>query len=144
MRTRGLPLGPITLRDWGLNRATFGSSSHGAHKRAAIDTILGTYPDLEFALIGDDSQGDLTAFTDVALDYPGRVRAIFIRKTGEAHSPAEQAAIARLEAADIPLWLGDSYTTGHAFLDSLGLLADAEARAVVDDPATAPEQRAPS
>ena len=58
IRGRGLPLGPIALRDWGLNRATFGSASHGAHKRAAIDGILATYPDMKFALIGDDSQGE--------------------------------------------------------------------------------------
>ena len=44
IRGRGLPLGPIALRDWGLNRATFGSASHGAHKRAAIEAIIETYP----------------------------------------------------------------------------------------------------
>lgn len=132
MRSRGLPLGPVHLRDWGLNRETFGSSSHGAHKRAAIDGILGAYPELKFALIGDDSQGDLTAFAEVALDNPGRVRAIFIRKVGDAMSPEELAAKANLKAANVPLWLGDSYDTGHEFLASVGLLADAEAKAIVD------------
>ncbi len=142
IRGRGLPLGPIFLRDWGLNRETFGSSSHGAHKRAAIDGILGAYPDMKFALIGDDSQGDLTAFADVALENPDRVRAIFIRKVGDAMSPEELNAKAKLKAANIPLWLGASYDTGHKFLASVGLLADEEARAIVDsvertDPSTA-------
>ena len=132
IRGRGLPLGPIFLRDWGLNRETFGSSSHGAHKRAAIDGILGAYPELKFALIGDDSQGDLTAFADVALANPGRVRAIFIRKVGEAMSPEELAAKANLKAAKVPLWLGNSYDEGHRFLASVGLLGDDEAKAIVD------------
>lgn len=132
IRGRGLPLGPIMLRDWGANRATFGSASHGAHKRAAIDAILGTYPELKFALIGDDSQGDLTAFSEVALAHPGRVRAIFIRKVGEAMSPEELAAQKAIEAAGIPLWLGDSYATGRDFLASIGLLADHEARAIIE------------
>ena len=140
IRGRGLPLGPIALRDWGLNRETFGSSSHGAHKRAAIDGILATYPDMKFALIGDDSQGDLTAFADVALENPGRVRAIFIRKVGERMTIDELTAKANLEAAKVPLWHGGSYDTGHNFLASIGLLADDEAKAIVDTvEATDPE-----
>ncbi len=132
IRGRGLPLGPISLRDWGLNRETFGAASHGAHKRSAIDAIIGTYPEMKFALIGDDSQGDLTSFADIALEHPERIRAIFIRKVGGAMSADELAAKANLKAAHIPLWLGDGYDTGHAFLASLGLLADDEAKAVVE------------
>ena len=132
IRGRGLPLGPIALRDWGLNRATFGSASHGAHKRAAIEAIIETYPEIKFALIGDDSQGDLTAFAQIAVDHPGRVRAIFIRKVGDAMSSEELTATANLEAAQIPLWLGDGYDTGHEFLASIGLLGDGEAKAIVD------------
>ena len=132
MKGRGLPLGPIMLRDWGLNRETFGSSSHGAHKRAAIEGIIATYPELKFALIGDDSQGDLTAFSDIAVSNPDRVRAVFIRKVGEAMSAEELAAKAALEAAKIPLWLGEGYDKGHDFLASIGLLDDGEAEKIVD------------
>ncbi|MBX7532899.1 DUF2183 domain-containing protein [Qipengyuania sp. 1XM1-15A] len=131
MRGRGLPLGPIQLRDWGLNRETFGSSSHGAHKRAAIEGILATYPDIKFALLGDDSQGDLTAFSAIAIDNPDRVRAVFIRKVGEAMSPEEVAAKAALKAANIPLWLGEGYEEGRKFLRSIGLLDDEDAEAIV-------------
>lgn len=131
MRGRGLPLGPISLRDWGLNRETFGSASHGAHKRAAIEGILATYPDIRFALLGDDSQGDLTAFSAIALDNPERIRAVFIRKVGEAMSPEELAAKTALEAAKIPLWLGEGYEEGRKFLRATGLLDDAEAKAIV-------------
>ncbi|MBX7541602.1 phosphatase domain-containing protein [Qipengyuania sphaerica] len=132
MKGRGLPLGPIHLRDWGLNRETFGSSSHGAHKRAAILGIIETYPDIRFALIGDDSQGDLTAFADIAKESPERIRAVFIRKVGEVMSPEELAAKASLEAAKIPLWLGEGYSEGHKFLASVGLLHDGEAEKIVD------------
>lgn len=132
IRGRGLPLGPIMLRDWGLNRETFGSSSHGAHKRAAIEGVLATYPDFKFALIGDDSQGDLIAFSAIAIDNPDRIRAIFIRKVGSAMSQKELRAKQALEAAKIPLWLGDDYAAGHGFLASTGLLADEEATAIVE------------
>ncbi|MBX7482168.1 phosphatase domain-containing protein [Qipengyuania qiaonensis] len=140
IRGRGLPLGPIFLRDWGLNRRTFGSSSHGAHKSAAIGGIIETYPEMKFALIGDDSQGDLTAFADIALTHPGRIRAVFIRKVGDAMSAEELTAKAKLEGAKVPLWLGDSYRTCRQFLASTGMLADDEVRAIVDTvEATAPE-----
>ena len=131
MRGRGLPLGPIMLRDWGFDRATFGKSSHGAHKRAAIEGILATYPDIKFALLGDDSQGDLTAFSAIAVEHPHRVRAVFIRKVDEAMSPDELAAKAALKAANIPLWLGETYAEGQSFLASIGLLDDEEADNIV-------------
>ena len=131
MRGRGIPLGPIMLRDWGLNRETFGSASHGAHKRAAIEDILATYPELRFVLIGDDSQGDLTAFGAIAVENPGRIRAIFIRKVGEAMTAEEMAAKAAIEDAGVPLWLGDGYADNHDFLVSTGLLGDEEAEIIL-------------
>ncbi|WP_209349007.1 phosphatase domain-containing protein [Pontixanthobacter sp. CEM42] len=130
-KTRDLPLGPIMLRDWGFNRETLGSSSHGAHKRDAIDTILRTYPDMRFALIGDDSQGDLTAYGDIVADHPGRIAAVFIRTVGAAFSPEEIAAKAVIEANAVPLWLGGDYKTGEAFLKATGLASDKEATQIV-------------
>ncbi|TMM48267.1 phosphatase domain-containing protein [Qipengyuania marisflavi] len=142
---RGLPLGPVLLRDWGLNRATFGSASHGAHKRAAITGLLAHYPDLKFALIGDDSQGDLVAFGEIVVADPSRIRAVFIRKLGAASSVEEEAAKAAIEQAKVPLWLGEGYSEGHDFLASMGLLGDDEAEAIVeavDKPAQTPDKPA--
>ena len=130
-RSRGLPLGPIMLRDWGFDSDTLGGSSHGAHKRAAIDTILETYPDMRFALIGDDSQGDLTAYGDVVANNPGRIAAVFIRLVGAPLSAEEVAAKAAIEANGVPLWLGSDYTSGNGFLRSAGLASDADAAQIV-------------
>ena len=126
-RERGLPLGPMLLRDWGLNRATFGSGSHGGHKRAAIGGLLATYPDLKFVLVGDDTQGDLAAYAGVIANHPGRIRAVFIRTLGEAMTAEEAAAKATIEHAGVPLWLGGDYADGQRFLASSGLLHDEEA-----------------
>lgn len=130
MQLRGLPLGPIMLRDWGLNRATFGSASHGAHKVEAIAAILDTYRDMRFALLGDDSQGDLTAFAALAAAHPGRIRAIFVRKVGETMTAAEDAAQAAIEAAGIPLWLGAGYDRMQDFLAAIGLDDDQDAQSI--------------
>lgn len=116
LKSRRLPLGPLLLRDWGLDRATLGSESHAAHKRGAVDAILALYPEMRFALIGDDTQGDLPAYADVVQGNPGRVAAVFIRTGAGPLSPAELAGKAIIEAAGVPLWLGNDYATGEDFL----------------------------
>lgn len=131
-RTQGLPLGPLKLRDWGFNRETLGHSSHGEHKNAAIDSILGMYPNMQFALIGDDTQGDLPAFAHAAQRFPGRIAAVFLRKAAaEEFAPEELAAKTALEAAGIPLWLGQTYDEGMDFLDQLGFTPGGETEQIV-------------
>lgn len=130
-KTRNLPLGPIKLRDWGLNRDTFGSSSHGSHKTDAIRAILEMYPDLRFALIGDDSQGDLVAFADLVSEHPKQITAVFIRTTGGAQSPEEITARATINAAGVPLWLGETYTVGQEFLRAAGLAPHGDAARII-------------
>lgn len=119
--SRNLPLGPLLLRDWGLNAETLGGKGHGAHKEAAITRLLHDFPDLRFILIGDDTQADLLAFAAVAAAHPGRVRAVFVRQAGEAHSAEEQAARAALTGAGVPFWMGMDYSAVAQFVDTLGL-----------------------
>ena len=131
-KLRGMPIGPLMLRDWGLNRRTFGQNSHGAHKRTAIDSILGMYPDLRFALIGDDTQGDLPAFANVVGDYPGRIAAVFLRTVSEQEfTPEEQQGLATIRAARVPVWLGDSFEIGLDFLRTLGFTPGGETEQIV-------------
>ncbi len=131
-RAKGLPLGPLLLRDWGLNRATFGSESHGDHKREAISAILALYPELRFALIGDDTQGDLPAFADAVRAFPGRIAAVFMRTVaGEALSAEEEAACSSIRAAGVALWLGDSFAIGEQFLHALGFTPGGETEQIV-------------
>ena len=131
-RAKGLPLGPLLLRDWGLDRATFGSSGHGVHKGAAIDAILAMYPELRFALIGDDTQGDLPAYARVVERNRQRVAAIFIRTTAANDlTPEETAARALIEAAGVPLWLGDSFAVGRDFLTAAGFTPGGETEQIV-------------
>ncbi len=131
-RAHNLPLGPMILRDWAFDRATLGSTGHGAHKRAAIDTICGTYPDMRFALIGDDTQGDLPAYADVVEGNPGRIAAVFIRTgTSDELTAEEHAARAAIEAAGVPLWLGESYEIGQDFLKAAGLSGNGDTSRIV-------------
>ncbi|ABC64617.1 App1 family protein [Erythrobacter litoralis] len=130
-RERQIPLGPLALRDWGLNRETFGSSSHGSHKLAAIREILDLHTDMRFALIGDDSQGDVTAFGQIAEEYGRRIAAVFIRNTGDAHSTEEMAAIATMRAGGVPLWMGEEFDSAADFLSAAGLSYQGETAQIV-------------
>ena len=133
LRGRKLPLGPLLLRDWGFDRATLGRAGHGEHKRAAIDTVMAMYPDIRFALIGDDTQGDLPAYAEVVSGNLGRIAAVFIRTaTDEPLSPEELAGKAAIEAAGVPLWLGESYAIGQEFLRAAGLRPRGDAARIVE------------
>jgi phosphatidate phosphatase APP1 len=132
IRTRNLPLGPLMLRDWGMNRETFGHGSHGAHKSGTIARLCDFYPDMRFALIGDDTQGDLPAYAAAIAAHPGRIAAIFVRTANPALDPPEEVARAAIAAAGVPLWLGPSYAVGEDFLRAAGFTPHGETAAIVE------------
>ena len=49
------------------------------HKFKEIEQILMTYPHLNFVLVGDSGQEDAKIYREVALHFPGRILAIYIR-----------------------------------------------------------------
>ena len=139
-KVNNLPLGPLKLRDWGFNRETLGRKGHGAHKSAAIREILAMYPDIRFALIGDDTQGDLPAYGEAVREYPGRIAAIFLRKAAsEAFNAEEETAKAMIEAAGVPIYIGECWEAGQKFLKATGFASDGETQKIVEavDKATA-------
>lgn len=92
MRINQIPLGPITLRDWGLNEQEFLPTSHSDYKLEAFRTILDSYPQLAVLLFGDSGQQDPEIYQQIVQEYPQRVRAIYIRAL--AHSqPARHESI---------------------------------------------------
>ena len=122
LRLHGFPTGVFALRDWGANRATFGTTSHGAHKANRIAELLAFHPELRFVLIGDDGQGDVAAYSDAVAAEPGRVAGVFLRSTGPTSlSPAEEQAIAAMRAAGVSVFIGPAWDAGLRMVDELGL-----------------------
>jgi phosphatidate phosphatase APP1 len=131
-KAHSLPQGPLLLRNWGLNRATLGHGSHGAHKADAIRALTEFYPNLRFALIGDDTQADAIAYADAVRAHPGRIAAVFIRQApGAGISGEEQQALDAIVAAGVPLWTGTQYEIGADFLATLGFTAGGETTQIV-------------
>jgi phosphatidate phosphatase APP1 len=74
-----IPIGPLMLRDLGLDENKFIKSSHLDHKRTQIERLLNTYTNLPFILIGDSGQHDPEIYHQIANHFPHRIQAIYIR-----------------------------------------------------------------
>jgi phosphatidate phosphatase APP1 len=122
----GVPHGPLFLKDW--SPTVLGK--HKDYKIGVIRRLLETYEDLPFVLIGDSGEEDPEIYLQTVREYPGRIRAIYIRDVTSAKRDAEVANIAEearglgTEMVAVP----DTATVAeHA--SSIGLIAaDAVAR----------------
>lgn len=94
IEVHGLPKGPLLLRDLGIERDYLFKSSHGTHKRAHIELLLDTYPELPFILVGDSGQKDPEIYRAVAQDFPERILAIYVRDVTNPQRDREVRRIA--------------------------------------------------
>ena len=74
-----IPLGPLMLRDTGMDKSKLYAKDHRAHKMIQIERVLNTYPDLQFILIGDSGQKDPVIYSEIIKKYPNRILACYIR-----------------------------------------------------------------
>ncbi len=77
-----IPRGPIFLKDFGTH-TPFTSGDHKTHKIENIQNVLNTYPDLQFILVGDNSEQDPEIYRQIVKDYPERIKTIYIRKVND-------------------------------------------------------------
>lgn len=87
----GLPAGPLFLRDWSATTVR-GSNEH---KLDIIRTLLTTYPELQFILLGDSGERDPEIYQKVVLEHPGRISNIYIRDVSNRERANDICAIAR-------------------------------------------------
>lgn len=108
----GLPPGSLHLKQYsGMLQGIFEPVAE--RKRDTLDRLLRDFPNRRFLLVGDSGEADLEVYTELALEYPGRILAIFIRdvttpeETGyfDSSFPAGEAA-ARPQSV-VPLDAGE-------------------------------------
>jgi phosphatidate phosphatase APP1 len=106
---QGIPAGPLTLRDWDLDRSALGSGRLHRFKDGAIREIMSAYPKLPVILVGDSSQQDPEIYRDVVREFPERVLAIYIRdvKRTEERRAAIASLVAEVKAQKSVLVLAD-------------------------------------
>lgn len=94
-QSNDIPVGPILfLREWGLTLQRPLPRKAEDHKARLIEQMLSLYADLPFVLIGDSGQRDPEVYSQIVREFPGRIRAIYIRNVG--HDATRDAAIAEL------------------------------------------------
>jgi phosphatidate phosphatase APP1 len=74
-----IPAGPLMLRDFGIDDTKFIKTGHLQHKLEQIEKIISFSGDMPFILIGDSGQKDPEIYERVVKDFPGRIKAIYIR-----------------------------------------------------------------
>jgi phosphatidate phosphatase APP1 len=73
-----LPIGPLLLRDLGIDEHKLIKTDHG-HKLVKAQAIIDSYPDLQWVLVGDSGQHDAFLYLEAAQRQPEKIKAIYIR-----------------------------------------------------------------
>ena len=147
LHVRGIPAGPLLLRDWGLG---VNPARNAPHKLAAIAHVLDTYPELPFILIGDSGQEDPEIYRKVIARYPQRILAAYIRNVTPQpeRSTRIRALIAEVAAAGSTMVLADDtlaaaqHATEHGWISEDGISAVAADQAMEDAKGSAPDSDA--
>ena len=121
LKLQKIPLGPLLLRDFG-DHLLF-SKEPESHKRNNIKTILESFPQLPFVLIGDSGERDPEIYRDVVKEYPTRIRAVYIRSVNK--HPDRLAAIdtlieeIRLTGTQLVLAPDSEFAAAHAAAEGM-------------------------
>lgn len=100
-----LPRAVLLLKDIKTSLMDFfvtGRGNHG-HKFDKIKHILEFYPNLQYTLLGDDSQHDPFLYEDVCKIFPITVKAVYIRQTGSHKKQKALRAIKNMESMGVAI-----------------------------------------
>lgn len=123
-----IPIGPITLRNWGIERDSMLAVKTRKYKLAAIREILDRFPHLPFILIGDSGEEDPEVYMEVIRLYPGQIIIAYIRKVRNDPSRFEQIR----QLAEEAQALGSTLLLVD---DPYAMAKDASQRGLIDLPA---------
>ncbi|NIJ53318.1 App1 family protein [Dyadobacter arcticus] len=77
-----------------------GGGSH-LHKLRKIHNIINFYPELQFILLGDDSQKDPEIYEEVCRTFHSNIRAVYIRQTRTRSQPMTTALMKIIQESGI-------------------------------------------
>jgi phosphatidate phosphatase APP1 len=140
-RVHGIPEGPLFLRDWNFSPRKLLRMGHQEHKLVRLRHLFDVYPDLPWVLIGDSGQEDPEIYREAVREYPGRVRAIYIRDVTTGTRDQEVLAIAdEVRGMGVDMLLVEDKTEAAAHAADYGLISvDALRRMQREDAKPEPE-----
>ena len=128
MDLQNIPRGPLLLRDWDIGLLSLSSSRHAEHKGMMSRNILQLYPHLEVILIGDTGQHDPEIYRQIVIEFPNRVKAIYIRdvtRTAERTASVQKLADEVLAANSTLVLAEDSFAAAAHAAEHGWISADA-------------------
>ena len=129
-RIRKIPKGVFLLRDIQNNLKQYFRENWGNHnhKFDKIERIMETYPQLPFILIGDSGQRDAEIYAKATAEFPGRIKAIYIRDIGrKSRQERVQQCIAEAKSNGVDMLLAPStvdaaiHAVEHDFIEAKAL-----------------------
>jgi phosphatidate phosphatase APP1 len=99
----GLPKAVIKLKKikTGISDFLFtGRGSHD-HKFEKIKDIISFYPNLQYVLVGDDSQKDAYIYERVCKIFPKNVKAVYLRQTGKKQNIKVYSVLKNIESLNV-------------------------------------------
>lgn len=120
-----LPRAVLLLKDIKTSLRDFfftGRGNHN-HKFDKIKHILEFYPNLQYVLLGDDSQHDPFLYEAICKIFPITVKAVYIRQTGDLKKEKASLALKNLESLGVAVCYFSDSKVAIAHSKKIGLIA---------------------
>ncbi|WP_395061293.1 App1 family protein [Flavobacterium sp.] len=92
------------------------------HKFEKIKHILEFYPNLQYTLLGDDSQHDPYLYENICKIFPVNVKAVYIRQTGNSKKSKTEIALKNIETLNVEVCYFKNSTEAIAHSKKIGLI----------------------
>ena len=99
-----------------------GRGNHN-HKFEKIKHILEFYPNLQYTLLGDDSQHDPYLYENICKIFPVNVKAVYIRQTGNSKKEKAEIALRNLESLNVKVCYFKESSQAIAHSKMIGLIS---------------------
>jgi phosphatidate phosphatase APP1 len=119
-----LPKAVLLLKDIKTSLTDFfltGRGSHN-HKFEKIKHILEFYPNLEYVLLGDDSQKDAYLYEAICKIFPVTVKAVYIRQTGNVKKEKIITLLQNLETLKVAVCYFKNSSEAIAHSKEIGII----------------------
>jgi phosphatidate phosphatase APP1 len=120
-----LPRAVLLLKDIKTSLTDLFITGRGGHnhKFEKIKHILEFYPNLQYTLLGDDSQHDPYLYENICKIFPVNVMAVYIRQTGISKKGKAIAALKNLESLNIKVCYFKNSSEAITHSKKIGLIS---------------------
>ncbi|WP_164974094.1 App1 family protein [Filimonas effusa] len=127
LNARQIPTGILLLnqlKSWRQLLKT--GKTHHQGKFARIVRIMEAFPEQTFILLGDNSQQDPAIYASVAVHFPGRIHAVYIRLVVDKNEALTRAILQPVIDAGTPCCLFRESKTAILHSEDIGLISNVE------------------